>query len=404
MPKLSQRGIDMPSSPIRKLVPYADQAGLDGKHVIHLNIGQPDIKTPQLMLDAIHHYNHDIIEYTQSGGIPAYRKKLLNYYRRLGITLNIDNVMITTGGSEALVFAFFSTMDDGDEVIVPEPFYANYNGFSQAGNIVIKPITASIENGFALPPIDAFEDIITEKTKSILICNPNNPTGYFYSREELEKLRDLVLKHDIFLFVDEVYREFVYDGRKHVSILEIDGLENHCAVIDSVSKRYSACGARIGALISRNEMLMSTALKFAQARLSPPNVEQYAAMAAVDVPASYFDDVREEYVQRRNYIVGALNDIEGITCPIPGGAFYCIAELPVDDAEDFCKWLLTDFEHEGNTIMLAPGEGFYSTKGLGKKQVRIAYVLNIDELKKAIECLKLAIPQYQKSVQYAEQL
>ncbi len=404
MPKLSQRGIDMPSSPIRKLVPYADRAGLDGKHVIHLNIGQPDIKTPQLMLDAIHHYNHDIIEYTQSGGIPAYRKKLLNYYRRLGITLNIDNVMITTGGSEALVFAFFSTMDDGDEVIVPEPFYANYNGFSQAGNIVIKPITASIENGFALPPIDAFEDIITEKTKSILICNPNNPTGYFYSREELEKLRDLVLKHDIFLFVDEVYREFVYDGRKHVSILEIDGLENHCAVIDSVSKRYSACGARIGALISRNEMLMSTALKFAQARLSPPNVEQYAAMAAVDVPASYFDDVREEYVQRRNYIVGALNDIEGITCPNPGGAFYCIAELPVDDAEDFCKWLLTDFEHEGNTIMLAPGEGFYSTKGLGKKQVRIAYVLNIDELKKAIECLKLAIPQYQKSVQYAEQL
>lgn len=384
----------MPSSPIRKLVPFADQAKANGKQVIHLNIGQPDIDTPQPMLQAIKEFNEPVIEYTQSGGIPSYRKKLTQYYASLGIELVVDNIIVTTGGSEALIFSLFSCLDDGDEIIIPEPFYANYNGFSQAGNIKIKPITATIDNGFALPPIEEFEQLITEKTKAILICNPNNPTGYFYSKEELEQLKKIVLKHDLFLFADEVYREFVYDGKEHVSVLSIDGLEQNAIVIDSVSKRYSACGARVGAVVSRNLEVMQTVMKFAQARLSPPNIEQIGAEAAIDVDQSYFQEVRQEYVTRRNFVVKALNEIEGVRCPMPGGAFYCIVELPVDSAEDFCKWLLTDFEYEGQTVMLAPAAGFYSTPNQGTKEARLAYVLKKELLERAVHCLDLALKQY----------
>ncbi len=394
MPKLSNRGIQMPPSPIRKLVPYADQAKANGKQVIHLNIGQPDIETPKEMLNAIKTFDKPVIEYTQSGGIPSYRQKLTTYYKRIGIEVSAEQIIVTTGGSEALLFGLFSTLDDGDEVIIPEPFYANYNGFSQAGNIIVKPITASIENGFALPPIEEFERLITPKTKAILICNPNNPTGYFYSKEELNRLKEIVLKHDLFLFADEVYREFVYDDKEHVSILSIPGLEQHAIVVDSVSKRYSACGARVGCVVSRNSELMATVLKFAQARLSPPNIDQIGAEAAIDVDPSYFTQVREEYVKRRNFVVEELNKIEGVRCPLPGGAFYCIVELPVDSAEDFCKWLLTDFELHGNTVMLAPAQGFYSTKNMGVNQARLAYVLELPQLQKAIECIKQALIEY----------
>lgn len=396
MPKLSSRGQNMPASPIRKLVPFADAAKAKGVEVIHLNIGQPDIKTPDEMLAAIKNYDDAVIKYTQSGGVPSYREKLVNYYAQHGIKVTKDNIIVTTGGSEALLFSMFSCLDDGDEVIIPEPFYANYNGFSQAGNIVVKPITATINNGFALPAISEFEKVITAKTKAILICNPNNPTGYLYTKEELEQLKEIVLKHDLFLFVDEVYREFVYDGQTHTSVLTIEGLEQNAVVVDSVSKRYSACGARIGAMVSRNTDLIATAMKFAQARLSPPAVEQAAAEAAVDVPSSYFNEVVSEYVSRRDFVVEALNKIEGVHCPNPGGAFYCIIELPVDDTEDFCKWLLTDFNHEGATVMLAPAAGFYSTKGLGKNQARLAYVLNKEKLQKAVTCLALALEEYKK--------
>ena len=394
MPTVSNRGLQMPSSPIRKLVPYADAAKANGKHVIHLNIGQPDIKTPKAMMDAVRNINFDVLEYTQSGGTPSYRRKLVEYYRRNNIDVNVENILVTTGGSEALLFGLFSCLDDGDEIIIPEPFYANYNGFSQAGNIVVKPITSSIENGFALPPIAEFEQLISSKTKAILICNPNNPTGYLYAKEELEQLKTIVIKHNLFLFVDEVYREFAYDGREHTSVLELDGLEDHAVVMDSISKRYSACGARVGALVTRNQSVIDTAMKFAQARLSPPAIAQLAAEAAVDVPQTYLDEVKAEYVERRNFVIDALNKIEGVECPKPGGAFYCIAKLPVDDTERFCKWLLTDFEYEGQTIMLAPAAGFYSTPGLGTKEARIAYVLEQSMLEKAMVCLEKAIVQY----------
>lgn len=384
----------MPSSPIRKLVPFSDAAKLAGKEVIHLNIGQPDINTPQEMIDAVKNIDFDVLEYTQSAGNPSYRKKLVSYYAKNGIDVTAEDILVTTGGSEALQFGLFSCLDDGDEMIIPEPFYANYNGFSQAGNITVKPITSSINDGFSLPSIDAFEQLITEKTKAILICNPNNPTGYLYSREELDQLRKIVLEHDLFLFVDEVYREFVYDGKEHTSVLQLKGLEQHAVIMDSISKRYSACGARIGALVSRNKELIETVLKFAQARLSPPAIAQIAAEASVDVPASYTQKVKQEYVSRRDYVVDALNNIDGVRCPKPGGAFYCIAELPIDDSELFCKWLLTDFEYEGSTVMLAPAAGFYSTPGLGKKEVRLAYVLEREKLKKALTCLKIALKEY----------
>lgn len=396
MPTISNRGQQMPASPIRKLVPFSDAAKDAGKEVIHLNIGQPDIATPKQMLDAVRNIDFDVLEYTQSAGLPAYREALVRYYNSNDIAVNYEDILVTTGGSEALLFGLFSCLDDGDEVIIPEPFYANYNGFSQAGNITVRPISSSIENGFALPPMDDFETLINENTKAILICNPNNPTGYLYSKEELNRLKEIVLEHNLYLFADEVYREFTYDGKTHTSILQLDGLDEHAVVMDSISKRYSACGARIGALVTRNQSVIETALKFAQARLSPPAIEQIAATAAVDVPDSYMRKVREEYVARRDYVIAELNKIEGVTCPQPGGAFYCIAQLPVNDTEDFCKWLLTDFEHNGATVMLAPASGFYSTKGLGKKEVRLAYVLEKEKLKQAIECLTVALEEYNK--------
>jgi len=394
MPKISTRGVAMPASPIRKLVPFADAAKAAGKRVIHLNIGQPDIKTPKAMLDAVRNFDEEVLAYTQSAGNPSYRAKLVQYYDRVGISLSPENLIVTTGGSEALYFGMFSCLDEGDEIIIPEPFYANYNGFSQAGNIIVKPITATIESGFALPAIEEFEKLITPKTKAILICNPNNPTGYLYSKEELLQLREVVLKHDLFLFADEVYREFAYDGAEHFSILNLEGMEQHAIVVDSISKRYSACGARIGCLVSRNEGVLSAAMKFAQARLSPPAIEQVAAEAAVDVPSSYMEEVKKEYVSRRNFVVEALNEIPGVFVPKPGGAFYCIVQLPVESAEDFCKWLLTDFNHNGDTVMLAPAAGFYSTKGAGKNEARLAYVLAETELKKAVICLERALQEY----------
>lgn len=384
----------MPASPIRKLVPYADKAKKEGKKVYHLNIGQPDIETPQVVFDAIKKVNFKVLEYSHSDGIESYRKKLAAYYSKYQISIDETNVMITTGGSEAISFAMGSCLDPFDEVIIPEPFYANYNGFSNASDIVVKPVTAKIENGFALPPISEFEKLITPKTKAILICNPNNPTGYLYSKEELMELTKLVLKHDLFLFADEVYREFCYDGKKHFSVLNIEGLENNVIVVDSVSKRFSMCGARIGALITRNKEVMETAMKFAQARLSPPTFGQIASEAALDVPEEYFEKVSAEYVSRRNLMVDELNKMEGVLCPKPGGAFYAIARLPIDDADKFCQWLLESFSYKNQTVMLAPASGFYSTKGLGKDEVRLAYVLNKEELKAAMECLKAALEQY----------
>jgi len=396
MPRISLRGQSMPSSPIRKLVPFSDAAKERGIDVIHLNIGQPDIETPIEMLTAIRNYAEPVIAYTQSGGVPSYRHKLVDYYAKHDIHVEKDDILVTTGGSEALLFAIFSILDDGDEIIIPEPFYANYNGFSQAGNITVQPITSSISDGFALPEISAFKEKINKKTKAILICNPNNPTGYLYTKQELEQLREIVLEHDLFLIVDEVYREFVYDGKNHTSVLSLDGLDEHAIVVDSVSKRYSACGARVGAVVSRNLTFMQTVMKFAQARLSPPAIAQAAAEAAVDVPNQYFEEVRTEYVSRRDFVVQELNKIPGVVCPNPGGAFYCMLQLPVDDTEAFCKWLLTDFSFDGSTIMLAPAAGFYSSKGLGSNQARLAYVLEKNKLAKALECLRLALQEYDK--------
>ena len=384
----------MPESPIRKLVPFAEKAKRNGKTVFHLNIGQPDIETPKVALDAVKDFSSQVVEYSHSAGFESYRKGLASYYQSLGISVNFDDLMVTTGGSEALLFALNSCLDAGDEVIIPEPFYANYNGFSTSSGITVKPISTSIENGFALPPIDDFEKLITAKTKAILICNPGNPTGYLYSKEELERLRDLVKKHDLFLFADEVYREFCYDGNKHISVLNLDGLEDNAVVIDSTSKRYSMCGIRVGCIVSKNKEVISTALKFAQARLSPPTFGQVAGEAALSTPKEYFDNVSNEYVSRRDLLVEGLNKIKGVICPKPKGAFYAIAQLPVDNAEKFAQWLLEEFDHNNETLMVAPAAGFYSTEGEGYNQVRIAYVLNLASLKKAIICLEEALKIY----------
>lgn len=384
----------MPSSPIRKLAPYAEQAKSKGIKVFHLNIGQPDIKTPEHAIAAVKNAQLSILEYSHSAGNESYRKKLADYYTNHGIELHPSDLMITTGGSEAIQFAINACMDFGDEVIIPEPFYANYNGFATSGDITVVPITSGIENGFALPSISSFEAAITPKTKAIIICNPNNPTGYLYSMEELLQLKEIVLKHDLYLFADEVYREFCYDGKKHTSVLNIPGLEKNAVVIDSISKRFSACGARIGCLISRNQALMNTALKFAQARLSPPSLGQIVGEASLDTDPSYFEEVIAEYKSRRDNMVKKLTAIPGVICPTPGGAFYSMVQLPVDDSDNFCQWLLESFEHNGKTVMMAPGSGFYSTPGLGKTEVRIAYVLNNDDLNQAMECLEVALSKY----------
>lgn len=399
MPKISSKGVHMPESPIRKLVPFAEGATRKGHHVYYLNIGQPDIKTPQVALDAVTNNDIEVLEYSHSAGFESYRKGLLGYYSSKGIDLNLSNVLVTTGGSEALLFAFGSIMDAGDEVIIPEPFYANYNGFAVSSGVTVVPVEANIQNGFALPPIAEFEKLITPKTKAILLCNPGNPTGYLYSKEELESLRDIAIKHDLFIIADEVYREFTYDGVQHTSILSLDGLENHAIVIDSVSKRYSMCGARIGTLVSRNEEFMATALKFAQARLSPPTYAQIASEAALSTPDSYFTEVNEEYVERRNVLVDGLNSIPGVFCPKPKGAFYAVAEFPVEDADHFAQWLLESFDHEGQTVMIAPAAGFYAKAELGKRQARLAYVLNVEALKASVEVIRKALEVYPGRIQ-----
>jgi aspartate aminotransferase len=394
MPHLSKKAIEMPASPIRKLVPYAEKAKKEGKIVYHLNIGQPDIETPEVALNAIKNLDRTVIEYSHSAGFESYRNGLAAYYQRTGINVNAEDILITTGGSEALIFGFMSTCDPGDEVIIPEPFYANYNGFAVMAGLEVVPVTATIENGFALPPVEEIEQKITAKTKAIVICNPGNPTGYLYSKAELEQLRDIVKKHNLILFADEVYREFCYDGAIPFSVMNLDGIDDNVIMIDSVSKRYSMCGARIGALITKNKEIMAAALKFGQARLSPPTVDQIAAEAALNTPQSYFDNVVAEYVQRRDIMVDGLNAIPGVFCPKPSGAFYCVAQFPVDDAEKFCQWLLEDFAFEGQTVMMAPANGFYSTKGAGKQEARIAYVLNQDALKNAVKCLAEALKVY----------
>ena len=394
MPKLSQKAIEMPASPIRKLVPYAEAAKAKGKIVYHLNIGQPDIETPEVALNAIKTMDRKVIEYSHSAGFESYRNGLSAYYKKTGINVNPEDILITTGGSEALIFGFMVTCNPGDEVIIPEPFYANYNGFAVMAGVNVVPVISTIETGFALPPVEEIEKKITSKTKAIVICNPGNPTGYLYSKEELEQLRAIVLKHDLILFADEVYREFCYDGAIPFSVMNLDGLEENVIMIDSVSKRYSMCGARIGALITKNKDIMAAALKFGQARLSPPTIDQIASEAALNTPQSYFDNVVAEYVQRRNIMIEGLNKIPGVYCPKPSGAFYCVAKFPVDDAEKFCQWLLEDFEFEGQTVMMAPANGFYSTKGAGQQEARIAYVLNQDSLRKAVICLEEALKVY----------
>lgn len=384
----------MPESPIRKLVPYAEQAKKRGTKVFHLNIGQPDIPTPQRMIDAMHHLDVKVIEYSHSAGILSYREKLCDYYAKHDIHVSPDQIIVGAGASEAILFTVQSCLNPGDEIIVPEPFYANYNGFAISAGVKIKPIVSTIETGFALPPMAEFEKAITPKTKAILICNPNNPTGYLYSREELEVLREMVLKHDLFLFADEVYREFCYDGTTHFSVMNLEGLEQHVVLFDSVSKRYSACGIRVGFMVSRNKEIMQTALKFAQARLSPPSLGQFAAEAAADTPDSYFEEVIEEYLARRNTVVTAMNRMEGVVCPQPKGAFYVTAKLPIDDCDKFCQWLLESFDYQGETVMMAPASGFYSTPGGGKNEVRISYVLNVPDLERAMKCLEVALLNY----------
>jgi aspartate aminotransferase len=394
MPKISTKGGLMPQSPIRKLVPFAEQAKKEGVKVFHLNIGQPDIKTPKVALEAIRNSNLEVLEYSRSEGSDAYREKLSEYYKKNDIKVNADDIIITTGGSEALLFCFGSIMDLGDEVIIPEPFYANYNGFSVAQGVKVVPVVSGIETNFALPPIADFEALITPKTKAILICNPGNPTGYLYSKEEIHQLATLVKKHDLFLIADEVYREFTYDGLEHYSIMQEKGIESNAIIIDSVSKRYSMCGARIGCVVSRNKAVLSTALKFAQARLSPPTYGLIASEAALETPDSYFSEVISEYVERRNVLVKELEKIEGVKVAIPNGAFYCIVELPVSDTDKFAQWMLETFRLENKTIMVAPAAGFYSTVGLGKNQVRIAYVLNTEELIISVAILKAALKEY----------
>ncbi len=394
MPNISFKGQQMPESPIRKLVPFAEKAKSRGVKVYHLNIGQPDIETPEVALNAVRNYDHKVIEYSHSAGMLSLRERLTDYYKTVNIDLSPDQIIVGTGASEALLFAFQSIMDPGDEVIIPEPFYANYNGFATNAGIKINPIVSGIESGFALPPMEAFEKAITERTKAILICNPNNPTGYLYSKEEMETLRDLVKKYDLYLIADEVYREFTYDGKAHYSAMYLDGIDDNVILIDSVSKRYSACGVRIGWLISRNKEVISTALKFAQARLSPPTFGQVAAEAAVDTPDEYFVAVIKEYIARRNSVVEGINNIEGAYCPNPSGAFYVIARLPIDDSDRFCRWLLEDFNFENQTVMLAPASGFYSTPGKGKDEVRISYVLKVEDLKSSVKVLEEALKVY----------
>ncbi len=394
MPEISKRGRLMPESPIRKLVPYAEDAKRKGRKVYYLNIGQPDIKTPEVAIEAVKNLSEKVIEYSHSAGNESYRRKLSEYYGGLNIAVDHTEMLITTGGSEAILFALMSTLDPGDEVIVPEPYYANYNGFTIAAGVKVKPVVSNIENGFALPPVGDFEKLITSKTRGIIICNPNNPTGYLYSREEMEQLGKVILKHDLYLYSDEVYREFCYDGHTHFSSMHLAGAEHHVILLDSISKRYSACGVRIGAMISKNRDVISTALKFAQARLSPPSLGQILGEAALDTPQEYFDEVYQEYIERRDFMVAALNGMEGVICPTPKGAFYTIAQLPVDDADDFARWLLNEFSWENQTVMLAPASGFYSIPELGKQQVRIAYVLKKDDLEKAMICLDRALKAY----------
>ena len=394
MPKISTKGGLMPLSPIRKLVPFAEQAKKEGVKVFHLNIGQPDIKTPEVALNAIRNSNLEVLEYSRSEGSETYREKLSEYYRKNNIQIDADNIIITTGGSEALLFTFGSIMDLGDEVIIPEPFYANYNGFSIAQGVKVVPVFSGIDSNFALPPIADFEALITPRTKAILICNPGNPTGYLYSKDEIQQLAALVKKHDLFLIADEVYREFTYDGLEHYSVMQEEGIETNAIIIDSVSKRYSMCGARIGCIVTRNKSVLNTAMKFAQARLSPPTYGLIASEAALDTPKSYFSEVINEYVERRNVLIKELKKIDGVKVATPNGAFYCIVELPVLNTDDFAQWMLESFRLNNQTIMVAPAAGFYSTPGLGKNQVRTAYVINKEDLKTAVAILKAALNEY----------
>ncbi len=393
MLSISQRGQQMPPSPIRKLVPFAEAAKKKGIKVYHLNIGQPDIETPPAIMDAVKHTDLKVLEYSHSAGNESYRRKLVEYYKRVGIAVTHDQIMITTGGSEAILFSFFTCLNPGDEVIIPEPFYANYNGFACTAGVEVVPITSHIENGFALPPIADFEKVITPKTKAIIICSPNNPTGYLYSRQEMEALKDICLKHNLYLFSDEAYREFCYDG-DYVSAMHLEGMEQHVVLMDTISKRYSACGARIGALVTKNKQVYDAAMKFAQARLSPPGLAQILGEAAVDLPESYFAAPKKEYQARRDLLVSRLNAMPGVFCPNPGGAFYAIARLPIDDCDKFCQWLLESFSYNDQTVMLAPATGFYGTPELGKNEVRLAYVLNLEAINNAMDCLEKALEQY----------
>jgi aspartate aminotransferase len=393
MLKISHRGTEMPASPIRKLVPFAEAAKKRGTKVYHLNIGQPDIETPKACLDAVKNCDVHVLEYSHSAGNESYRKKLTEYYAKNKIDVTANDIIVTTGGSEAILFGFMACLDAGDEVIIPEPFYANYNGFAIQADVKVVPISSAIETGFALPPIEDFEKAITPRTKAIVVCNPNNPTGYLYSAAEMETLKEIVVRHNLFLFADEAYREFCYEGT-HVSAMHLKGAEQNVVLMDTISKRYSACGGRIGAFITKNAEVLGAAMKFAQARLSPPFYAQVLGEAAVDLPDDYFDTTKAEYKLRRDILVKRLNAMDGVFCPNPGGAFYVMAKLPIDDCDKFCQWLLEDFSHEGGTVMLAPGTGFYSTKGLGKDEVRLAYVLNADAINKAMDCLEAALKVY----------
>jgi aspartate aminotransferase len=394
MPSISEKGKAMPASPIRKLVPYSEEAKRKGRKVFHLNIGQPDIPTPEVALKALRNINLKVFEYSHSAGNESYRRKLATYYQKIGINVSHTEMLITTGGSEAILFAFMSCVNPGEEVITPEPFYANYNGFATNAGIKIVPVTSYIKDDFALPPIRDIEKKITSKTKGIIVCNPNNPTGYLYSKDELLHLKEIVKKHDLFLFSDEAYREFCYDGAEHFSAMNLEAIENNVIMLDSVSKRYSECGVRIGALITKNKDIISTALKFAQARLSPPGLGQIVGEASIDTPDEYFKEVNREYTARRDYMVDALNKIPGVYCPKPRGAFYTVAKLPVDDADKFAQWLLEEFEYNNQTVMVAPASGFYSTPGSGRNEVRIAYVLKIDDLKNSMMILAEALKIY----------
>jgi aspartate aminotransferase len=390
---ISKRGEAMPASPIRKLVPYAEAAKKRGTKVYHLNIGQPDIETPKMVLDAVRNSDFKVLEYSHSAGNESYRKKLVDYYASVGIHVNQNQIIVTTGGSEAILFGFMACLDPGDEVIIPEPFYANYNGFAVAAGVTVVPITSHIENGFALPPIEDFEKVITPKTKAVVICNPNNPTGYSYSEAEMQQLKALIIKHQLFLFSDEAYREFTY-GNQQFSAMHLTDVDDHVVLMDTISKRYSACGGRIGAFVTKNQALLNATMKFAQARLSPPSFAQIAGEAACDLPADYFNTTKAEYQSRRDLIVQRLNAMEGVFCPNPGGAFYAMAKLPIDDSDAFCQWLLESFDLNGQTVMLAPATGFYGTPGLGKQEVRLAYVLNLSAINSAMDCLEAALKTY----------